>query len=174
MLSGDLKQANAEIRSLKLKTIELEHEIGLLQDQVKEQHLSKIQVEEQFSLKNCPETKTGILKQNENAQNSVDVNKYANNIDFSRLLRRITLEGEKKPEEEKNLASSGIENNANASEENKENEVAKNENDVGDNCSRKVKFAGDVKSGGDNSRAVRRLNVKVLKSNPVYIPSKKE
>lgn len=113
----------------------------------------------------------GILKQTENIQNPIDVNKYANNIDFSRLLRRLTIEGEKKVETEENKGKSGVENNVNDSERGKENEVVKNENEVGE---RKVKFAGDVKSGSENSQGVRRINVKVLRSNPVYVPSRKQ
>lgn len=116
----------------------------------------------------------GILKQTETAQNPIDVNQYANNIDFSRLIHRLTIEGEKNPETEKNDGNAAVENNADIPEGNKENDEVKNEDDAGHSGQRKVKFAGDVKSDSNNSQGVRRINVKVLRSNPVYVQTKKQ
>lgn len=171
ILSAELRDAHSEIRSLRLKTTQLEHEIGQLKDNI---HLATVQNSLDVILSRDDKIMDINFdhdidyvadKAKELNNTSIKVKTCAQNIDFSRLSQRLKCDDTDNPfalDDCVKIRTTECKKEV----ENKENEGG-NLADETEQCLRKVTFSESVNESKVESRVPRRLGAKVLKPKQV-------
>lgn len=186
ILSKELRNAHLEIRSLKLKTAQLEHEIADLKDNIhraavqntfdvilsKDDKIMDINFDDDIDYADTAPKELDITS------TDIKVKKYSQNIDFSRLSERLKVDkysdvfdncnkNQVKSKETKQIIKAELESEQVKSEQvaNKENRDIKETEEL----SRKVTFSESINESKTEGRGPKRLGARILQSKPIHV-----
>lgn len=168
LLSDELKSAHVETSKLRVEKIRLEQEIGNLKDNIQETSMQN--VIEKVLNDELEEDQTPI----KSGSGEIAIRKYSENVDFSRMETR-KKSGNLSCMIENIFGGENKENSSttlNTDVTKKENPPVKEENTV-DKATKNVTFSVDTQVEKTADKVLARKGAKVIKSNPIIVPSYK-